>query len=296
MKTSLIECPLCEEKTQMRPYLKWKSLRWLRCPKCGGGIKFPYITELESDTDIVDSEYADFYLEDMHFSTVAAEKSKWISRNLTKNMAVVEPGAGNGSVAKAVTQQHPETEYYAIDPRIKDDLDKFDRIHVYKTDPVKDLETVLNILVSKNQPALIFLDNTLEHIPYPVKFISMLQKKCINGSRVLIEVPNETGVKLRASIANVLSKKHKSPTFPGHVNLFTPNSLKAACTAAGLCSVRHWINPLRTKDQIRYTMRAQNIPITVEILRRFINLIPFDSILGMGYWQRVEAYLYSPLR
>lgn len=293
MELKFEQCPHCMETTELRAYLQWNSLRWLRCPICGGGIKTPYVTELESDADIVDSEYKDFYCSDEHFSSVAIEKSDWISKNLSEDMAIIEPGAGNGAVARAVASKNPLIQYFAIDPRMgKDASNDIPGIRIHNNpDPVAELTNVLYHLHSCKKPVLIFLDNTLEHIPYPVVFLKMLQRNTVQGSKVLIEVPNETGVKLRSLIAGTLMRKSKSPTFPGHVNLFTPTSLKAVCRAVGFSSFRHWINPLRTKDQVRYTMRARKIPLTVEVIRRLIKVFPLDSALGMGYWQRIEALL-----
>jgi len=135
---------------------------------------------------------------------------------------------------------------------------------------------------------IVFMDNVLEHWKHPVPFLEKLLNCLPVTSRLLIEVPNEQGIRWRARIQDFLRGVRKAPTFPGHIHLFTYGSLRSLLRRLNF-SHRIWRHPLREPDQIRYLMQSPVVPPRARWALSFLKWVPVDRWLGAEYWLRASV-------
>ena len=77
------------------------------------------------------------------------------------------------------------------------------------------------------------LDNTLEHIPNPVKAVEKCCRLLKKGGRLMIYVPHGKSLSMRLMKGNSISS-----WIPFHLQLFTHRSLRMLLEQAGLCDIR----------------------------------------------------------
>ena len=289
-------CPLCSQNAKAEPYVSYKDLVWMRCRGCGFGYLDPYIPEAEqaarSQEESPETTYANYIRSAHLFKEVAKEKARWISNYLSglpdsDAHVLVEIGPGLGSVLKEVRATRPNQRMLAIENQ--------DRFSSYLQDEgflvLKDISLLKNHPMLAKKHVVVFMDNVLEHIPEPTQYLIQLSRFLEpNSFSLLIEVPNEEGLRLRAKVQDVIRGFPKPPTFPGHINLFTSKTLGLCARSAGI-EARISSHPIRSVSQIQYLSQSSRVSALAKTAVLGLSVLPIDLLLGWAYWLRLEGVI-----
>lgn len=282
------KCPICSSSLGFREYVEWKNHRWVTCRQCGGGHKEPYIPETENSI-IVEERYDQDYFESEFFERrrkFAENQADWLKRNFRDGMAIVEIGPGLGLAAARFLELLPGTPYHAVEPysTFSDFIARQlgNRVILHTGDPERSLSEALQQASSGGTAVLVYLDNVLEHVAHPRSFIGKLKASLPSGSRALIDVPNERGLKYRARIYGAIGGQTTMAV--GHINLFTARSFGAMLKGLGLrYKVRQ--RGIRRREEVNCLPAGSALDLVLGSLRVF----PVDSLLGLANNLRVEV-------
>lgn len=301
---SLTICPLCGRSNSAPELVSYKDLTWRKCEQCTFGFLFPYISEAEqaqnSSTSSQDQNpeatYANYLRSAQLFRAVAQEKAKWIQSHLSKfssNSVIIEIGPGLGSVLEILRKNLPQQALLAIEsqPRFSAHLQRAG------FEVLSDVQLLKNHPLSQKKDIIVFMDNVLEHISFPAQFLKEL-KHILNppGNTertllMLIEVPNEFGIGFKAKLQDVIRGFPKPPTFPGHINLFTKQTLQDCASLAGFQNVKVSPQPIRNISQVQYLSQSTEVSGLAKTVVQGLNLFPADQFLGLSYWLRLTCDL-----
>ncbi|MEF3304484.1 methyltransferase domain-containing protein [Paenibacillus sp. GYB003] len=284
------ECPFCSNAATYKKIIQYSNLIWVKCNNCNGGRLKSYISELERESDTLHDVYKRYIESSRIFDKIAKEKANWLLSKWNENFIVVEIGAGLGSVAKQLREINPSIPYMAIEPNSTfADYLMGQGTKVFTGDPLVSLENAVKEVISLNKKALFLMDNVLEHVPYPTKYLNFLQSISPSGSIICIEVPNEAGLKWRAEIQDFIRGFKKPPTFPGHINLFTKRVLRYTLLKASFVNISVKYKAIRSDEQVAYLLQSEKLSLKTKLAVRFLKFIPVDYLLGIPYWLRGEA-------
>lgn len=282
------KCPICGSAVGFRDYLEWEGHRWVACRHCGGGHKEPYIPETENST-IVEERYDQDYFESAFFERrrkFAENQAGWMKKNFRDGMAVVEIGPGLGLAAARFLELFPGTPYHGVEPyaTFSDFITRQlgDRITLHTGDPERALAEALLQASSGRRSVLVYMDNVLEHVAGPCDFISKLKAALPSGSKALIDVPNERGLKYRTRIYTAIGGQ--TTVSIGHINLFTTTCFRAMLDSLGL---RHMVRQrgIRRREEVNCLPEGPALDLVLGLLRVF----PIDTLLGIANNLRVEV-------
>jgi Zn-finger nucleic acid-binding protein len=285
----LASCPFCEEGVAPVVFLRHEDLEWVRCPRCEGGWLEPYVGELERDAEDFAAPYRQYVAIKHLFDAVAEEKARWLLRHWTRDRIIVEIGPGVGSVAEIVRRLEPEAALLLVEPRAS--FAGFLRaagFEVHSGDPTEATAAALAAVRSRGQRLLLFLDNVLEHVPFPARLLADIHARSLEGSQALVEVPNEQGLRWRAGLQDFLRGEPKPPTFPGHINLFTRPVLRRLCRRITGQDAVIYVNPMRRPAQVAYLTQVVPVNRKIRFALGLLNVLPIDRLFGVGYWLRAE--------
>ncbi len=293
-------CPSCSSPpSRWKPWVHYESLTWFRCRVCRLGFLIPYLEEARNDHAEIARTYARYGTQSQVFRAVATEKAQWILREFQEltlkgagpSRQVIEVGPGTGAVALELKRLAPEIHYLALDsnPEFVEKLQDLG-VEASAVSHPSDVERIVSGLDLAGKCVIVFMDNVLEHWMQPAVFLEGLLNRLPVSSRLLIEVPNERGIRWRARLHDFLRGAIKPPTFPGHIHLFTSPSLRSLFQRLNF-SHRVWRHPLRETDQIRYLMQSPEVPPLARWALRFLKWVPVDRWLGVEYWLRASVGL-----
>jgi len=292
-------CPLCASIRPPSPLTSWEGLTWWSCRSCGGGWREPYVPETEAADAETGDTYAR-YLENLRFfENIAREKADWVRRSAPLDLAsMLEVGPGTGAVADALVQGgFPLSRYTAVEanPEFADALSRRG-FAVFRGHTAEVMRAVAAHHNRESHSLVVLLDNVLEHVPDPGAFLSSLRDSLTIPCVVLVEVPNERGLRWRAPLHDALRGQRKPPTFPGHINLFTKRSLGRLLREVfpGHVSVR--LKGLRHPDEVRRLLQSEELPKAVPVVLGVLRALPFDHLLGVAYFLRATAHAAPPER
>lgn len=273
-------------------YVRYEHLEWVRCPQCSGGWLTDYVSELDREAEDVESTYARYAAARGLFDAVAEEKARWLLAGWAPGMVIVEIGPGVGAVAAAVRRLNPAVPVLLVEPRESFAAPLRDAgFAVFSGDREQALADALAAVRERGARLLAFMDNVLEHVPYPARFLAMLYARCALGSRVLLEVPNEQGLAWRAGLQDLLRGERKPPTFPGHVNLFTAAALAQLGRRVSEQAPVIRFKPVRNAAQVAYAAQDANVNRKIRLAIGLLHVVPVDRLLGVSYWLRAEIAL-----
>jgi hypothetical protein len=289
-------CPICGQNTPPLKYLQWEDIAWVKCARCGGGWREDYRSEMEEAAPGVTETYTGYIGKAEMFRAVAMEKARWIAGELETGMPVIEVGPGIGLVSSCLLEISPDTRYVAIEPNpIFQEALKGVAQTIHHGEYSEAMSHALEDVGAAGAPVLIYLDNVLEHMVNPLEAVKLAAKLAPAGSKLLIEVPNEFGLKHRYKLQDFLRQEQKPPTFLGHINLFTPGSMRAMFEAAGLqYSIKY--HPIRSDAQVTYCMQRYPIPTLAHIAVSILRLLPIDYMIGCPFWLRAKAVVGSRIQ
>lgn len=282
-------CPICEARVTPSPYVRYRRLEWVRCPECGGGWLTTYVSELDRDAEDFAAVYRGYAAARALLDAVAEEKARWLTSRWRPGMTIVEIGPGVGGVAAAVRRLQPQAPLVLVEPRGSfAAMLREAGFEVCSGEPQEALQAALSAVRTRGERLLAFLDNVLEHVPYPARFLATLHGGCQTGSRVLLEVPNEQGLAWRARLQDLLRGERKPPTFPGHINLFTRQALgRLGRRVTGQTPlIRAW--PIRDPAQVAYLTQNAQVNRRIRLAIATLRVLPVDRLLGVSYWLRAE--------
>jgi len=281
-------CPICGSSKPFSEYITWQTHRWILCRDCGGGHKEPYIPETENAL-IVEDRYDLDYFETEFFARrrkFAENQAEWLRRNFRDGMAIVELGPGLGLAAARFLEMRPGTPYHMVEPysTFSEFIAKQlgGRVVMHAGEPERALDDALREASAGGRAVLVYMDNVLEHLAGPHKFIGGLKAKLPKGSRALIDVPNERGLKYRTRIYAAIGGH--TTMAPGHINLFTAKSFGTMLTRHGLRYKVHQ-RGIRRREEVNCLPEGAALDLVLGLLRVF----PIDSILGIANNLRVEV-------
>jgi hypothetical protein len=317
-----LTCPLCGKSSPAPILVSYKDLVWRKCSQCSFGFLFPYVSEeaqalqkksspstLGHEDNNPETTYAN-YLKSAHlFSEVAEEKSQWIQNYLRSlpdpsSAVVIEIGPGLGLVLKKLRERMPQQVLVAVEsqPRFSEHLKE-------SGFPVlEDVKLLGNHPLVDKKHVVVFMDNVLEHIAHPSEFLKELKFILLRDDSqrphknsegpiktsslsLLVEVPNEFGIEAKGKLQDFIRGFRKPPTFPGHINLFTKQTLKQCVQAAGFTNFKISQQSIRSVSQVQYLSQSTKVSPLARAVVKGLNIIPADRILGLSYWLRVEAIL-----
>jgi SAM-dependent methyltransferase len=293
MSDARTSCPICASTREPRRLTSWEDLTWWSCRSCGGGWREPYVAETEDADAEMGDTYAR-YLDNMRFfEAIALEKTDWILRTVPLDDAsVLEVGPGAGAVADAlVAGGLSRARYTAVEsnPTFSDALRKRG-FNVFGGDSHERLDSAIAFHNRESRFVVVLLDNVLEHVPDPRAFLSFVRDTLTIPFVVLVEVPNERGLRWRAPLQDALRGVRKPPTFPGHINLFTGASLSRLLREifAGRVAVQG--KGLRHPDEVRRLLQSEEVPPAVLAVLALLRIAPVDRLIGLAYFLRAAAH------
>jgi SAM-dependent methyltransferase len=133
------------------------------------------------------------------------------------------------------------------------------------------------------------IDNVLEHIPEPVDILRKLKALLKPGGFLYIEVPNESFFSYRYRVNDFVRGFSKLPTFEGHVNLFTPRTLRRTFGTAGLRG-EVWLESISVPHRLKGAVGADETP-RVRTILQLLRATQLDVALRIAYFicARVQA-------
>jgi len=282
-------CPLCEVVGHSDPHLSYRNMIWMRCGVCGFMFQNPYISEHRRENRFeIETVYGSFD-ETTLPATVTAEKRDWILRacSMDEQVLCIEIGPGPGDLLQQLRERRPRWQYLAIEA-----YPLFQRALKSKDfDCIESIDALDNLSVSSIEKVIVVADNVLEHMEHPVGVLERLlefARAFRIPLKVLIEVPNERGIRWRYRLQDWLRGSRKSPTFPGHINLFERSTLKRAAILAGYQGITVYDIGIRSVDQVAYLMRKPVHSSRIRFTVRTLRSTRIDTMLGFGYWLRAE--------
>ena len=129
---------------------------------------------------------------------------------------------------------------------------------------------------------LLILVDVLQFAPKPLEFLREAALALAKGGRIYIEVPDESLMTLRASARKALGLYRGNPLHHGHINFFTPRSLRYLLEEAGLrAEVLKQASIAADEDRLLLTLKKK-LPAWVKALSLGARLTKADTLLGLG--------------
>jgi len=268
-------CPLCgAEAAGARPLLVEKGEPVLFCRACG----MMYLDRREQETDAAEAadyvkNFCAIHENLLHAGSFAAAS---IIESLPGVDSLLEVGIGVGALAQEATRRGMD--YWCVEPSralVGLALDK-GLVREEKTfvAPIEEVE------LPQERFDAVVLNMVLEHLLDPVSALAISLKALKPGGVLYVEVPNSRLFTLRAAVRRMLGM---TSFMSGHINFFTPATVRRCLDRAGMTGSRTRIisNFRRGEGEAMvsfYKEAAGSLKIIDRILRRF----PLDEALGVA--------------
>ncbi len=129
---------------------------------------------------------------------------------------------------------------------------------------------------------LLVLVDVLQFAPKPLEFLREAALSLAKGGRIYIEVPDESRMALRASARKALGLYSGNPLHHGHINFFTPGSLRVLLREAGLrADILKQASIAGDEDRLFLTLKKE-LPLWVRTLSLGARLTKADTLFGLG--------------
>jgi len=279
-------CPLCGTD---RPRTLYRSqnpfMQVVRCGSCRMMYQNPVIaeTELPDAYEVLDAYHhypeQDSAKRELFLARIGRFQSE---RRLPAEGSFLDVGASRGVMLDCVREKLHGWRIFAVE------LSASARARISE----RGYEAVPSLadLDPREKFDWINIDNVLEHIPNPIVTLTELRARLKPGGFIYVEVPNESLFRFRYRVNDFVRGFSKLPTFEGHVNLFTPRTLRAVFGAAGLGCEKFWLESASVPHRLKGALGANETPRVRQILQ-FLRVTRLDVALRVAYFlcARVEA-------
>jgi len=255
----------------------------MRCPDCGFMYRVPYrgcaAARCAACTDrCIDRLSEPGFLEArLRVDKRRAERIERLAGGDLSKLNVLELGAGLGCLAShlnAASGQYLGLESSPI-------------FYGFLRDNFKSLagkveNAVLPGLEQRGRFDLLVAVDVLQFAPKPLEFLREAALALREGGKVYLEVPDESLMGLRAKVRRTLGLYKGSPLHHGHINFFTPASLRFLLLEAGLrVESLAQTSIAGDEDRLALTLKRK-LPAWVRALSLAARLTKGDTLLGLG--------------
>lgn len=129
---------------------------------------------------------------------------------------------------------------------------------------------------------LLVLVDSLQFAPDPAEFLLAAAQYLAPGGRAYLEVPDESTMSLRASVRGLLGLYGGAPLHHGHINFFTPETLRLLLGKAGFKAVILKQASIAADEDRLFLTLKRRLPAWVRALSLGARLTGADTLLGLG--------------
>lgn len=276
---NFVACPLCAaDRARVLYRSEEPFMQIVRCRSCGMMYQNPRTAETEmEDAYRVIEGYGRFADQDTAKRLMFRERIARLRREgkLAGDGAFLDFGASRGVMLDTVAELLPRWERRAVElsPSARARLEE--RGHqVART--LEDLPAISTF-------DWVNIDNVLEHLPDPVGTLAGLRARLRPGGFLYVEVPNESFLAARYRVNDWVRGFRKLPTAEGHINLFTPRTLRMAFQAAGFRCERFWLESVSMPHRLKGALGAEETPQIARIFR-ILRATRLDVALRAAYF------------
>ena len=264
-------CMICSAQ-EPKPYLTLKTtaekITYFRCPECSLVFQDPKISFKQED--IYNADYIQKRSQDPGNLNIAQARIKtaqhyyrWIEKFVKKGN-LLEVGCATGMALKVAQDQG--WKIFGVEVNEKAALIAND---VLKADLVR-VGLLNNDMFPDEYFSLVTLFDVIEHIPNPIEFVSILNKKIAPGGSILFVTPNVDTLSFKIL-------KNNWPHFvQEHLSLYSPKSIDRLLTKTGFTPKAHgWATKYMSIEMLRN--HAQHHPNAhfYTPINRLLKAIPF---------------------
>lgn len=268
-------CPLCGEDPSGAEHLFHENGEAiLSCRACG----MMYLDHCSQETDDADAaQYVrNFVAIHDNLLQAGSRAARSILDSLGSATSLLEVGIGVGALAQQAGRRGMD--YWCVEPSselvaiaLAKGLIREEKTFVA---PIEQVE------LPRERFEAVVLNMVLEHLLDPVGALATALTTLKPGGFLYVEVPNSRLFTLRAALRRALGM---SSFMPGHINFFTPATLRRALARAGMIQSRTRIisNFRRGEGEAMtsfYKKASNKLRIIDAVLRRF----PLDEALGVA--------------
>jgi len=276
----MIICHLCNYEGEKK-FRQYKEMIIYKCPECNMCFQDPGKAPGFTGPSVenINNRYYSLVEPHINLDKKRLQRVKVLLSKPLLDLSVLEIGSGIGTLGFQFLSEGAS--YVGFEPSnslFNISMDKFPGLK----------KNIFNMaydegIIRGRRFDLIIMIDTFEHIPYPVNFLRGLHSVLKDGGLIYIEVPNESVLAGKAVLRNLFGLYDGYPTNPGHVNLFTPPTLKKAIELAGYNNAGiYQVSVLGDRDRLRIIFNKNKLPLWVEGARLFFRLTRIDILLQQG--------------
>lgn len=276
-----MKCKLCGSG-RPAPLLRSQDSDIIRCPDCGFSWREPYRSCTSArcadctDRCIDHLEDPEFLRARLRADARRADRISRLSGGLSA-LRVLEIGAGLGCLASALSRASAGYRGMESSPvflkRLRAGFPELSARVSAGTLPAPGDEGNWDLLV---------MVDVLQFTPDPAAFLRSAARALAPGGRIYIEVPDESLMGARAAVRRALGLYRGNPLHHGHINFFTPSSLRRLLSEAGLKpAVIRQTSIAGDEDRLFLTLKRP-LPAWLRLLSLGARLTSADTLLGLG--------------
>lgn len=286
-----VDCPLCQAGESRELYHSERPfMRIVRCARCGMMFQNPRVVETEMpDAYEIIEGYRRFSEQDGAKRQLFGERIERFSKERTLPAAgsFLDLGAAPGIMLDCMAEHFPDWQLAAVElsPSARAAL----------AGRGYQVAASLSELPAGLGFDWINIDNVLEHLPDPRGTLMDLRSLLNPDGFIYIDVPNESFFAIRYRVNDCVRGVRKLPTAEGHVNLFTPSSLKRLFSVTGFACERFWIESVAVPNRLKGALGADETPQIRRVLK-FLRATRLDVALRAGYFLCARIEAKGPIR
>ena len=206
-----------------------------------------------------------------------AERIQALAGNDLSTFKILELGTGLGCLASRLSETAGDylgTEPSSIFQAIQ--LDNFKGLSG------KVINTILPGAEYEDYFDLLIAVDVMQFAENPLQFIKAAERYLVQGGLIYLEVPDESLLRLRAVLRRSLGLYRGEPVHHGHINFFTPGSLRLMLERSGLkIEMTAPLSIAGDEDRLFLTVKKP-LPAYLKTLSYLARTTKADLLLGLG--------------